>query len=246
MLAGALYARGAMEAAERQYRAILSSRPHTPQIRAQLAEALLHQCRYAEAAQEAAAIAHDEPFAALACRIELWGRIAGGELEAARAVAAAAPGAGVPPAELEVFAAWLAIAEGRPEPRPLPVAAAPLLGVILETLVRARDVKSFELLLPLLERSALPPREQTELLATLYLGVGLLALAAQRWMAVCESEPDSRAFVGLARVAAANGQSEDMAVFAAEALRLDPANLAASQILATYTPATGAVPVAQP
>jgi tetratricopeptide (TPR) repeat protein len=231
MLASALYARGAMESAEKQYRAVLAARPHSPQVRAQLAEALLHQGRYADAAAEASLIDDDDPFAPLACRIELWGRIAGGDLEGARSARARAAAGRVPAAELELFAAWLALAEGTSEPRSLPIAASPLLGVILETLLRARNFEGFESLLPLLEGSALPRREQRELLASLYLSNGFLAQAAKEWMAVCETEPDSRAFLGLARVAAANGQLEEMTAFASEALQLDPASDAAIQLL---------------
>jgi hypothetical protein len=51
-------------------------------------------------------------------------------------------------------------------------------------------------------------------------------------MAVCESEADARAFHGLARVAVANDQLGDAAVFAAEAIRLDPANRAAGELAA--------------
>ena len=90
MLGSALFAAGAMAAAERQYREVLSSRPHNAQARAQLAETLVHQRRYAEAAAEAALIEGDEAFAALGCRIELWGLIASGDLEGARAVHARA------------------------------------------------------------------------------------------------------------------------------------------------------------
>jgi glycosyltransferase involved in cell wall biosynthesis len=231
MLAGALYAHGAMASAEHQYRAILDARPHSPQVRAQLAEALLHQGRYADAATEASLIDDDDPFAPLASRIELWGRIAAGDLEAARSARTRAAAARVPAAERELFAAWLALAEGAAEPQRLPIAASPLLGVILETLLRARSYETFESLLPLLERSELPRREQRELLASLYLANGFLPQAAQEWMAVCETEPDSRAFLGLARVAGAHGALEEVTVFATEALRLDPASDAAIQLL---------------
>jgi tetratricopeptide (TPR) repeat protein len=231
-LASALYAHGAMAAAERQYRAVLATRPHSSQVRAQLAESLLNQRKYAEAADEAGRISEDDAFAALACRIELWGRIAGGDLKGANAAAERATRAGVPPAQLEVFAAWLELAGGVEEPRSLPVAATPLLGVILETLLRTHDFEAFEKLTLLLERSALPPRERRELLASMYLAHGFLPSAAAEWMAVCESRPDARALLGLARVASAHGELGDAAVFAAEALRHDPSNAAAQELLA--------------
>ncbi len=232
MLATCLYRSGAMAAAERQYRAVLATRPHSAQVQVQLAESLLHQRRYADAAAQASEITEDDAFAALACRIELWGRIAGEDFDGAREASARATRAGVPAAQLEVFTGWLELATGAQQPRSLPVASTPLLGVILETLLRAHDFETFEQLTVLLGQSAMAPREQRELLATMYLEHGFLASAAQEWMAVCESAPDVRAFLGLARVAAAHGQLEDAAVFASETLKLDPTNAPARQILA--------------
>jgi tetratricopeptide (TPR) repeat protein len=234
MLAAALFGAGAMKVAERQYREVLAKRPHSSQARAQLAETLLHQRRYAEAAAEAALIAEDDAYAAVAARMELWARIAGGDVEGARAASARAAGAGLSAAELDVFAAWLELAEGSAEPRRVRVAGAPLLGVILETLLRAHDFETFEKVVGLLERSELPRREQRELLATMYLQHGFLSSAAQEWMSVCESDGDARAFVGLARVAEAHGQLEDAVVFAAEAVRLDPTNRSAQELSARF------------
>ena len=50
----------------------------------------------------------------------------------------------------------------------------------------------------------------------MYLKHGFLQSAAMEWMAVCETSPDVRALLGLARVAHANGQLDDAAVFAGE------------------------------
>lgn len=235
MLAGALYRHGAMAAAETEFRAILQSRPNSAQVRVQLAESLLNQRRYAEAAEEAAAISEDDAFAGLASRIELWGRIAAGDIEAAGPAVGRAARAGVPPAQLEVFGAWLELASGVQEPRSLSVAATPLLGVILETMLRAHDFESFEKLTVLLERSALPLRERRELLASMYLGHGFLASAAKEWMAVYESRPDARALLGLARVAAAHGALKEAAVFAAEALRHEPDSAPARELLSRFS-----------
>ena len=66
----------------------------------------------------------------------------------------------------------------------------------------------------------------------MYLKHGFLQSAAREWMAVCETSPDVRAFLGLARVAQANGQPDDAAVFAGEVLKADPASAGARQILA--------------
>ena len=240
MLASTLFRHGAMAAAASQYRAVLNARPASSQIRVQLAEALLNDRDYANAATEATQIAEDDPYAGLACRIELWSLIASGDLGKAQAATARAARAGVPPAELETFAGWLDIANGAPEQelRSLPVAATPLLGVILETLLESHDFDTFEQLTKLLGRSALAQREQRELLASMYVKHGFLQSAAREWMAVCESHPDGRALLGLARVAHAHGQLEDAAVFAAEALKHDPASAAAKAILANI-PAPG-------
>ena len=139
--------------------------------------------------------------------------------------------AGMSTSELEVFGGWLAVAEGSQEPRHLRITSIPLLGMILDTLLRSHDFETFETLTTLLGRSELPPREQREVLANLYLEHGFLASAAQEWMAVCEFDGDARAFHGLAQVSVANGQLEDAAVFAGEAVRMDPANHAARALL---------------
>jgi tetratricopeptide (TPR) repeat protein len=234
VLATVFLVHGAMAAAVGQFRAVLAARPNSSQARVQLAEALLNQRLYVAAAAEAAPVADDDPFAGLACRIELWGLIAAGELETAHAATAKAARAGVSKAELETFAGWLDVATGTPEHelRRLPVASTPLLGVILETLLAAHDFDTFEKLVGLLNHSALVEREQRELLASMYLKHGFLQSAAQEWMAVCQTNPDVRALLGLARVARANGQLEDAAVFAGEVIKADPTSAGAHEILA--------------
>ncbi|MBV8217150.1 MAG: hypothetical protein JO325_01695, partial [Solirubrobacterales bacterium] len=154
-----------------------------------------------------------------------------------------AAAAGVPAVELKVFEAWLELArDPASQPSPLPVAALPLLGVILETLLGRHEFETFERLAGLLLRSPLSRREQREILASMYLKYGFLASAAQEWMAVCEAQADGRALLGLAQVAAAQGELEDAAVFATEALRHDPNNPAARDILARRSGAREAVP----
>jgi tetratricopeptide (TPR) repeat protein len=234
VLATIFFGHGAMAAAETQYRAVLNARPASSQVRVQLAETLLNQRNYGQAAAEAAQITDDDPFAGLACRIELWSLTASGDLAGANTATARAVHAGVPAAELEVFAGW-AEAASDPQPeqlRSLPVAATPLLGVILETLLGAHEFDTFEKLAKLLERSALPEREQRELLGSMYLRHGFLQSAAREWMAVCQARPDTRSLLGLARVAQENEQLEDAAVFAGEALKHDPSSAGAIEILA--------------
>jgi glycosyltransferase involved in cell wall biosynthesis len=240
MLAAAFYRHGAMAAAEAQYRAVLQARPASSQVRVQLAETLLNQRHYAEAVEESTQIDDGDPFAGLAVRIELCSRIAGGDVDGAAEAGARAAKLGLSSAEREMFEAWGELAGGgAQEPRSLPVAATPLLGAILETLLRAQDYEAFDALAPLLRRSALPQREQREVLASMYLDHGFLGPAAQEWMAVCQSRPDARALVGLALVAQRHGQLQDAVVFAGEALQHDPSNPAARELLARCSPSTG-------
>ncbi|HZU40178.1 MAG TPA: glycosyltransferase [Solirubrobacteraceae bacterium] len=232
MLAQALRAHRALPEAERQYRAVLARRPGSSQLRIALAETLLSQGSYAEAAELAREIAPEDAFAAQAARIELWATVAGQELERIAGAHARAQGAGISPAELDVFRGWAALLQGEAPAGALGIAGTPLLGVILETLLAMHDFTAFERLLPLLEGSELPARERRELLAGLYLRHGFLQSAAREWMAVCEQQPDARALVGLSRVAAAHGLAEDAATFAAQALVLEPRSEAAHQLLA--------------
>jgi tetratricopeptide (TPR) repeat protein len=231
MLGTALYEAGAAEAAEHQYRLVLERQPHSSQARVALGEALLSQKRYTDAAAEAALLGADDPLAVIACRTELFGLIAGGKLAGANAAITRAREAGLPGDEVKLFSGWNALAAGQEPETPLPLGAVPLLGVILEALLRVQDFVVFEKLLPLLAGSSLPQREQRELLATIYLHRGFLASAAEEWMTVCNERSDARALVGLARVAAAHGLAEDAATFAAEALALEPGNPIATHVL---------------
>jgi glycosyltransferase involved in cell wall biosynthesis len=231
MLGSALQDAGALPAAERQYRSVVADQPDNAQARVALAETLLRLGDNTGAASQAALVSKDDTCAAVAFQIELCALISGGNLGAAsdafaqRRVALSEIGR-------EVFGTWLAIASGLPSPRSLPVAAATLLKAILETLLSARSFQQFEVLLPALENSDLPARQRRELLGEIYLRRGFLASAAKEWMAVCADRPDAAALLGLARVAVANDQPQDAAVFASGALELEPENIAAAEILA--------------
>ncbi len=106
-----------------------------------------------------------------------------------------------------------------------------LLAGVLEALLRVQSFAVFEGLVGLLERTPLPTRERRELLAGMYLRCGYAASAAEEWMAVCREEPDARALVGLARVAASRGMPGEAGEFAAAALSHDPDNGAAASLL---------------
>ncbi|HLJ03327.1 MAG TPA: glycosyltransferase [Solirubrobacteraceae bacterium] len=236
MLATALHQHGALDAAGRQYRAVLESRPSASQVRVTLAELLLQRGDYAGAAELAGSVDVEDAFAALAARIELWATIAGRGQEHLGLAQARAREAGVSPAELDVFSRWAALSAGQPLDGPLAIGGTPLLGVILERLLALHEFETFELLLPALIGSELPRREQQELLGGLYLRYGFLQSAAREWLTVCESAPDSRAFVGLARVALAHGSEADAATFAAQALTLDGSSAPARELLEALSP----------
>ncbi len=235
MLGTALFEAGAGEAAEEQYRRVLERQPHSAQARIGLGEVLLYQRRYLDAATEAARLPADDPLAAVALRTELFGRLAGGDVDGAAHALDRARVALSPP-ELTLFAGWADLAAGRASTRALPIPAIELLGTVLEALLRVHEFTVFELLVVgLLRPSEVPQREQRELLAGMYLRQGFLKSAAEEWMAVCQQTADARALVGLAQVAFAHGQPENAVSFAREALRLEPSN-AIARTLADAAP----------
>ena len=231
LLATALYEAGANSVGESQFRAVLARQPHSSRARVALAEALLAQRRYGEAAVEAAALGSDDPLALIACRTELFARIAAGDGAGAVAALARARAAGMDAAELELFTAWRQLLGSGHTEIALAEQAVPLLAVMLEALLRVQDFKSFETLLGLLGRTPLSERERHQLLAELYMRRGFAASAAEEWMAVCQHGPDTKALVGLASIAAARGMPREASDFAAAALSRDPDNEAAASLL---------------
>ena len=232
MLGTALYEGGASAAGEAQFRAVLSRQPHSARARVALGEALLAQRRYEEAASEAAKLPGDDPLAVLACRTELFARIAGGDGAAAADALARAREAGMPAEELHLFTAWQQLASRGQTALTLPGEAVAPLEVMLEALLRVQDFEAFETLLGLLPRTPLRERERRELLAQMYLRRRLAVSAAEQWMAVCQQQPDARALLGLARVAAARGMPREARDFATAALSHDPDNAEAASLLA--------------
>ena len=240
-LGTALYEAGAVGAAEPQFRSVLAQQPHSASARVALAETLLAQRRYTEAARVAAAVPADDPLAATAIRSELFALILDSQLAGAVSAAERAARVGMPAGELALFTAWIALLSGAaPESQRLPGSSVPLLQVIFEALLRVQEFAAFEALYPLLAQTELPRREQRELMAGVYLRRGHLPQAAQEWMAVCTETPDARALIGLARVAELHGQSEDAVVFAREALGLEPDNAIARAVVDRCTLAAAA------
>ncbi len=231
-IASALRRAGAAPAAEEQYRLAVAAAPSSARARTALAELLLARGQWDEAEAHAAVVTEDDAFGGVAARIELCCVIGRSEPDAVQAALERARRAGVPRAEENVFATWAAIAAGSPPADAIPTAGVPVLAVILQTLLGAGDVERFGALLPALRGSALPAREQHQLVGEMCLETGRLAQAAQEWMAVCAERPDARALLGLARVAVAHGMAADAVNFASGALELEPGSTAARELLA--------------
>ena len=161
ILASSLYRGGAMLAAETQFRAVLAARPTSSQVRVRLAEALLNQRRYADAAEESAQI--DD-----ANRTPAWprGSSCGAGSPAVtrgrrRGLSPRRPGRRVR-GRAEVFppgSSW----PGRTAqaPRSLPVAGDADAWRDPRVLLRPQDFETFERLIPLLRGSALPGASST-------------------------------------------------------------------------------------
>jgi tetratricopeptide (TPR) repeat protein len=231
LVANALQAGGALAAAEQQYRVVLEARPSATHVRVSLAELLIGLGRNVDAVAEARQVDETDPHSAQAARLELWATIAAGELDAVADALTRAATRGVPYTHRQVFEHWAALAAGATPATPLPIAAAPMLGVVLERTLARHDFTTFEALVGILHSSELPERDQRELLASMYLRFGFLQSAAQEWMAVCQLTPDASALLGLARVAAAHGLPEDAITFATQAVALDPASAESKTLL---------------
>jgi hypothetical protein len=162
----------------------------------------------------------------------------GGDAEAYSEGIERARAANVVEAQVAVFEAWHAAHTGADTPASLPAQSAPLLGTILEALLRVEEFEAFEKLVPLVDACPLPSRERHELLALIYLRRGFLESAADEWVAACQDQgPDARALVGLAQVAYAREMLDDAAVFASEATAMDPGNKGAAALLEALAPA---------
>jgi tetratricopeptide (TPR) repeat protein len=224
MLGTALYERGFAAEAEEQFRDVLKAQPHSGPARAALVESLLYQRRYAEAAEEATKVPVDDPIAATVVRSELFARLLARDLEATPASLERARLTNLAQHDISLYSAWLAHLRGDRSVGQIPLAAVPLLELMLESLLRVQDFENFELLTELYSQAPLPERERRERLAQMYLRRGFIKSAAREWLAVCNDKPDVHALAGLAHVAMASGQPTNAHVFATQALALDPTN----------------------
>ncbi len=215
LLGTALYEGGATQAGEQQFRLVLERQPTSGRARVALGETLLAQRRYAEAAAVACEIHTEDPLAVMACRSELFARIAGGEQVHAGAALARAGGSGMDAVELDLFTAWYELVVRGETARELALEAVNPLGTILEALLRVREFEVFELAVGLLARTPLPESQRRDVLGELYLRRGFMASAAEEWLAVCAVDPqDVHALWGLARVAERQGMPAEARDFA--------------------------------
>jgi hypothetical protein len=198
--------------------------------RVALGEVLAAQAEHLAAAATLAAVPDGDPLALEARRREAIALLTAGAglpeglIERLRTL-------GLPDRELDVLAAWQELLLAGATERDLPQDAVEPLCAHLEALLRSRDFAAFELLLSLLERTSVTARERHDLLGEMYLRCGFASSAAEEWMAVCAEQPDSRALVGLARVAASSSMDREAEEFAAAALAIDPEDEAARLLL---------------
>ncbi|MGH2873435.1 MAG: tetratricopeptide repeat protein, partial [Solirubrobacteraceae bacterium] len=230
-IGAAFVAAGEPEAGVAQYRLGLERAPSNHRARAVLAELLLARGEWEQAAAEARLVPATDASGPRACRIELLAVVGREPADTAQQALARAREAGVPSAELEVMSAWASLATGAQPSDELPLGGAPMLVVALETLLRGGDRDRFVALAPLLARTPLAERERREALAQMYLANGLLAQAAKEWLAAAAPTPDSRALLGLARIAERHGMGDDARNLATGALELDPRCAAATELL---------------
>ncbi|HEY4280279.1 MAG TPA: glycosyltransferase [Conexibacter sp.] len=237
LLATGLYEAGETEVAARQYRSLLERQPSNGGARVALAESLLALKRWEEAAQVAAELADDEPFAAAARRSELFARIVGGDLDGAAAVLARSNVGGLDDDDVELFVAWHAVATGAAPGDALPYGAAPLLVTALEALLRVHEFEAFEQLVGLLSLTPVDARERAEVLARMYLRRGFVESAADEWLPIAQADPlDVRALLGLAQVAAAKGMTAEALDFVREAQQLRPNDAVAERLREALEP----------
>jgi glycosyltransferase involved in cell wall biosynthesis len=240
LLGTALYEAGHAAAAETQFALVSDAQPNNPGARVALAESLLSQRRWADAAAVAADVPDGAPFAGAARRAELFAHIVAGNADAAERTVARARG-DLPPAELAGYDCWRRRGAGDTAPVG-PPDALPALVLALEALLRVEELDAVDALVETIARTAAPVRTRRELLAGAYLRRGLLQAAADEWIAAAdECGPDADVFVGLAQVAWAQGLHDDAIVFASEAEALEPGHRLAAGLSARLEAAVPAV-----
>jgi len=230
LLATACHEAGFSAAAETWFRRTLEKQPGNGAARVGLAEALLSQRRYEEAAAEAALEPEGSLVKPQAALSELFARAAVGEPVALASALDRAARVGLPDSELGFYRAWAAALSGDELPEALPQSCAPATLTALEALLRVGEFELFETVLRVFDQIELQPRDRREVLASLYLRRGFLDSAAEEWLAAAHEEPDGRSFVGLAQVAFARGFADEALELVRGALDLEPANAEAARM----------------
>ena len=243
MLGTALYECGAQRRPRSASSASCSSASRTRPARVALGEALLSQRRYAEARRAGRPGPRGQP--ARGERRRGPSCSAGSSVADIDGATSALTGRArrTPrPPSARLFKSWLTLLSGETLDHNLPSAGVGLLEVILEALLRVQEFKAFEVLVPLLERTDLPQREQRELLACLYLRRGFLQPRPPRsgWTSA-PCSPTRARLSDSPRWPLAHGLPEDAVVFAHEALALEPANAEATAIAASGQQAAAAL-----
>jgi tetratricopeptide (TPR) repeat protein len=226
LAATACYEAGHFVEAEAWFRQVLERQPANGAARIGLAEALLSQRRYLDAAAEAAREPADSPVAAAAVRSELFALGAAGEIERLRSAARRAEGG-----DRAFYEAWATALAGGTLPAAIPLAAAPAAATALEALLKVEEIDAFAAVVPVYQRIALPAAERAEVLARIYFRRGFLDSAADEWIDAYERQPEARQLVGLAQVAYAKRLPEDALELARGALQLEPGNEDAARLV---------------
>ena len=185
LLATALYERGAVEEAEALFRETLAAHPDAVDARVGLAECAMSRGD----TEEAAAVCEPLQGAGLARAAGFCHLVDGRAAEASR-VLAAAPGAGLPEAEQELYTAWLAALEGG-DPEPLTPAAAEAGLEALTTAIRLERLPAVDILYRLLRESRMDGGRVRGEIASRFFAAGHIEIALEEWTAVItEYGPD--------------------------------------------------------
>ena len=230
LLATALYEHGAVPEAEALFRETLAAHPESVDARVGLAECAMSRGDTAEAAAVCEPLPAGPQGAALA-RAAGFCHLVDGRAEEASEVLAAAPRAGLPEAEQELYAAWLAALTGEPaEPLSPPAAEAGLDA--LTTTIRLERLPAVDVLYALLRESRMDGGRVRGEIARRFFAAGHIDIALEEWTAVITDHgPDGQAYLGLAQVALSRGMAEEARSLAEEALVVDPGLSLARQLL---------------
>lgn len=230
LLGTALYEHGAVEEAEALFRETLEAHPDAVDARVGLAECAMSR----GATDEAAAVCEPlpaGPYGAGLARAAGFCHLVDGRADEASEVLAAAPDAGLPEAEQELYGAWLAaLRDEPPEPLSPPAAAAGLEA--LTTAIRLERLPAVDVLYRLLRESRMDGGRVRGEIARRFFAAGHVDIALEEWTAVItEHGPDGPAYLGLAQVALSRGMAEEARSLAEEAVQVEPGLTVARHLL---------------